>query len=315
VVDADDIVRVTMGVWLTWLWALPTPVFLTPELVAPTPTVQWLQLLLSLFCFSRRTTWITGMGLLALYAAAARHYGLFHLADYPLFLGIAAYLIGISAQRARNPCLRRVAHYRHSILVIAMAATLCWASIEKWAYPSWTMPILTERSYLALGLEPATFMALAGWVEFGLAILLVIGGRFSSRLAALALFIMFTAAVLEFGKVDLVGHLPIIASLVLVVTRGNGDVGNVAGFSRRPMLIRLVTLPVAYFVSLAITTTAYFGGWRLAYGDVSRLDWNSDFHVSLIVVGLVIVLSILAMAFITVVNKRHRFAVRGKMAA
>ena len=315
VVHADDIIRVAMGVWLTWLWALPAPVFLTPELVAPTPYVQWLQLLVSVFCFSRRTAWITGVGLLALYAAATSHYGLFHLADYPLFLGIAAYLIGISAQRSRSPSLRQFAHHRHSILVFAMATTLCWASIEKWAYPSWTMPILTERTYLALGLEPATFMALAGWVEFGLAILLVIGGRFSSRLAALALFIMFTAAVLEFGKVDLVGHLPIIAALVLVVTRGNGDVGNVAGFSRRPMLIRLVTLPVGYFVSLAITTTAYFGGWRLAYDDVSRLDWNSDFHVSLIVVGLVIVLSILAMAFITLVNKRHRFAVRGKMAA
>lgn len=70
VVHADDIVRVTMGVWLTWLWALPTPVFLTPELVVPTPYVHWLQLLVSVFCFSRRTTWITGMGLLALYAAA-----------------------------------------------------------------------------------------------------------------------------------------------------------------------------------------------------------------------------------------------------
>jgi hypothetical protein len=269
----------------------------------------------SVFCFSRRTAWITGVGLLALYASATSHYGLFHLADYPLFLGIAAYLIGISARRSRSPSLRRFAHHRHSILVFAMATTLCWASIEKWAYPSWTMPILAERTYLTLGLEPATFMALAGWVEFGLAILLVIGGRFSSRLAALALFIMFTAAVLEFGKVDLVGHLPIIASLALVVMRGNGDVGNVTGFSRRPILIRLVALPVGYFVSLVITTTAYFGGWRLAYDDVSLLDWNSDFDVSLIVVGLIIVLSILAMAFIALVNKWHRFAVRGKMAA
>ena len=302
VVDADDIVRVAMGVWLTWLWALPTPVFLTPELVAPTATVQWLQLLLSVFCLSRRTAWITGMGLLALYAAAARHYGLFHLADYPLFVGIAAYLIGISTLRSRSPSLRRVAHHRHSILVIAMATTLCWASIEKWAYPSWTMPILTERTYLALGLEPATFMALAGWVEFGLAILLVIGGRFSSRLAALALFTMFAAAVLEFGKVDLVGHLPIIASLALVVTRGNGDVGKVAGFSRRTMPIRLVALPVAYFASLVTATTAYFGGWRLAYDDVPRLDWSSEFNVSLIVAGLMLVFSVLAMAFIALVS-------------
>ncbi len=68
-------------------------------------------------------------------------------------------------------------------------------------------------------------------------------------------------------------------------------------------------MPVGYFASLVITTTAYFGGWRVAYDDVSRLDWNSDFDVSLIVVGLIIVSSILAMAIIALVNKRHRFAV------
>ena len=37
---------------------------------------------------------------------------------------------------------------------------------------------------------------------------------------------MFAAAVVEFGKVDLVGHLPIIASLALVAMRGSGDVGH-----------------------------------------------------------------------------------------
>jgi len=262
--DADDIVRVTIGVWLTWLWASPTPVFLTPELVAPTGHVHWFQLLMSVFCFSRRTTWITGIGLLALYFTAMSHYGLFHLADYPLFLGITAYLIGISAQRWRSSRLRLLARHRHSTLVIAMTTTLCWASIEKWAYASWSMPILAERSYLALGLDPATFMALAGWVEFGLAISLVIGGRLTSRAAALALLIMFSAAVFEFGKVDLIGHLPIIASLFVVVAVGNGDIGDVVSLSRRSVPFRLVALPVVYFASLALTITAYFGGRHVA---------------------------------------------------
>ena len=293
---ADNILRVTIGVWLTWLWALPTPVFLTPELIAPTAHIQWLQLLISVFCISRRTSWIAGAGLLLLYIAGIGHYGLFHLADYPIFLGLAAYLVGISVQNWRCASLRQLASHRQSILVVTVAATLCWASIEKWAFASWTTPLLTDRPYLAMGFDSATFMALAGWVEFGLAILLVIGGRLTSRLAALVLLAMFGAAVFEFGRLDLVGHLPIMASLVLVITVGNSAAGGVASLSARRLFTRLLGLPVLYFAALALAITAYFGGWEAAYGETSRLVRESALDASLVAVGIITILGAIGVA-------------------
>ena len=307
-VRADDIVRVTIAVWLTWLWALPTPVFLTPELVAPTQHVQWLQLALSIFCISRRTSWVTGLGLLLLYVAAIGYYGLFHLADYPLFLGIAAYLVGISAQHWCSAKLQQFAQQRQSILVFTMATTLCWASIEKWAYSSWSTPVLIDRPYLAMGLESADFMALAGWFEFGLAIMLALGGRLTSRLAALVLLTMFGAAVLEFGKLDLVGHLPIMAALVLVLMVGNSDVGNVASLSGHRLAVRLLGLPILYFAALALVITAYFGGWEAAYGDAFCLGWESRLDASLVAIGVMTIFSLMAISVFALFKLRHRSA-------
>ena len=303
-VRGDDVMRITLGVWLTWLWALPSPVFLTPELASPTANIHWLQLLLAVFCVSRRTAWITGVGLLLLYGAAIGHYGLYHLADYPLFIGIGVYLVAVSARHAGAPSLRRFARHRLSILVVTMAATLCWASIEKWGYSSWTIPVLTDRPHLAMGFDFASFIALAGWVEFGLAILLVIGGRLTCRLAALALLFMFCSAVLEFGKLDLVGYLPIIASLLLVVAAGNGAVGQAAGFSGRGVAVRLAALPIVYFTSLALIATAYISGWQAAYGAAFGPGWAGGLDASLLALGgAIAVSSLLALGAVAVLKK------------
>ncbi len=277
-VHPDDLVRIAMGVWLTWLWSLPSPVFLTPELAAPTEQVSWVQLFVAVFCLSRRSAWITGVAVLLLYASAASHYGLFHVADYPLFLGLAAYLIGISTENARGRILSLFARHRQTLLVLSMTVTLCWAAMEKWAYPAWSTPILHSRPHLSMGLEPSTFMIYAGWAEFGLVMVLAMGGRLSSRLAASVLLAMFSGAVVEFGKVDLVGHMPIIASLTLVLLVGNGQVGAALGLSRSGPWSRAVGLPAVYFTALAIVSVAYFGGWQLAYGGNCCGVSQSIFH-------------------------------------
>ena len=61
-------------------------------------------------------------------------YGAFHLADYPVFLGVAAYLALVGMQRdlfGMRPL---------DVVRWAAAITLMWASVEKWAYPQWTLP-------------------------------------------------------------------------------------------------------------------------------------------------------------------------------
>lgn len=51
---ADDLVRLTIAFWLSWLWMLPEPIWLTPELKAPDASIQWVQLGLAALCLSRR---------------------------------------------------------------------------------------------------------------------------------------------------------------------------------------------------------------------------------------------------------------------
>ena len=48
-----------------------------------------------------------------------------------------------------------------------------WASIEKWAYPEWSFPLLVEHPSMTLGFDPEFFMRAAGAIEFALAFALM----------------------------------------------------------------------------------------------------------------------------------------------
>ena len=90
--DTELLVRATLGFFLVSLFDLGG-IILTPELKTDVAWIPWLQLALAACLIWRRTMPITGLGLVFLFSYATAQYGLFHLADYPIFLGIAAYLI------------------------------------------------------------------------------------------------------------------------------------------------------------------------------------------------------------------------------
>ena len=115
---------------------------------------------------------------------------------------------------------------------------------------------------------------------------------------------MFGAAVLEFGRLDLVGYLPIMAALVLVITVGNSEAGRVASLSGRDLSIRLLGLPVIYFAALALTIAAYFGGWEPAYGDAFRRGRENGLEASLEAVGVITVLIIFAISIAALFKRR-----------
>jgi hypothetical protein len=56
-------------------------------------------------------------------------YGLFHVLDYPIFLGVATYLIIDSHYRGTRT------EQAHTVMRLATGITLLWASIEKFAFP------------------------------------------------------------------------------------------------------------------------------------------------------------------------------------
>ena len=176
-----------------------------------------------------------------LWVLALTEYDLFHLLDYPIFLGLAAFFI-LSGLGLKLGGLRPL-----DIARWGAGITLMWASIEKWAYPQWTYPLLVEHPKLAFGWDQSFYMTAAGVIEFGLAFGLI-WTPLVRRLAAVVLSALFISAIFEFGKIDAIGHLMIIAILL----------GVIADDSRGPSW-RPLRVPVFYTCALAGILITYYG--------------------------------------------------------
>ena len=248
----EAVMRVVAGGFFFSLWAW-MHVLLTPELTTDLAFVPWLQLAMAGCMLSRRTMPLASLGIVVLFSIAVRQYGAFHLMDYPVFLGLAAYLACVGLQwspRGIRPL---------DILRWAAAITLMWASIEKWAYPQWTLPVFVSHPGVSFGFDIALYMRAAGVVEFALAFALL-GAPLVRRSAAIILAAMFTAAIAEFGFIDGVGHSCIIAALLGVLA------DDVRGPVRRwaPLM-----LPLNYSAALATFLVAYYGLHTVMFSGVT----------------------------------------------
>jgi hypothetical protein len=218
-------------------------ILLTPELKTTATWVPWLQLAIAAGLIWRRTMPLSALGIAVLFALAVRQYGVFHLADYPVFLGLAAYLALVGLDRdlfGMRPL--DVARY-------SAAVTLMWASIEKWAYPEWSFPLFVEHPGVTMGFDGEFFMRAAGVIEFTLAFSLM-WTPLVRRVSAIVLAAMFVAATFEFGKIDVIGHAPIVVVLLAIVGDDIAVVQRARGFA--------ATVAVAYCVALAGFLTAYY---------------------------------------------------------
>ena len=258
--NTEVLMRAACGFFFVALWT-KGGIILTPELITPSPVIPWLQLGMAACLIWRPTLPITGLGIAGLFAFAMHQYGLFHLMDYPIFLGIAAYLVLVGLQRDLFG-VRPV-----DILRWSAAVTLMWASIEKWAYPQWTFPLLAVHPQMTLGYTPEFFMRAAGMVEFTLSFALLLT-PLARRTAALILSGMFVSAVLQFGKIDAIGHAPIVAVLLAII--GDDFVGTRftrvclgvkdawARFNLRFSLWDLVLVPAGYCSALTAFLALYY---------------------------------------------------------
>lgn len=253
---------------------------LTPELFTTAPWVPWLQGAIAACLLFRATLVPAALGMVVLFATGIRDYGLFHMMDYPIFLGAALYFAllglrhrhaapghlvspsgrtlppqGLAAWPARAGAAWDALGLRPvDVLRWAAAITLMWASVEKWAYPEWTYPLLLTHTRMTMGLAPDFYMTAAGLVEFGLAFALVCA-PLVSRLSAVVLTALFTSAIGEFGRIDAIGHLPIIVILVAIVVDDRT--------ARAP---RAALVPVGYAAALVAVVGLYYGVHLALFG-------------------------------------------------
>ena len=214
--NTEILIRAACGFFLVALWSLGG-IVLTPELKTTLPWVSWLQLAIAACLLWSQTLVFAACGLVALYVLAANTYGIFHLLDYTVFLGLAVYLT-LAGTGGNLFGIRAFDILRSSI-----AITLMWASVEKWAYPQWSYEITKSHPELTMGFTHEFFMQAAGVVEFALSFAIVLG-PLVRRTAATVLIGMFASAIVPFGKIDAIGHAPIIAALLAVL--GDGKPGG-----------------------------------------------------------------------------------------
>ena len=242
----DDWFRAGTGAFFVALFSLGN-IIMTPELKTDVAIIPWLQAAIALGMFWRSTMALSAAGIVALYAYGVEKYGIFHMLDYPIFLGLALYL-AMAAHHVRIGSLRAI-----DVARWAAAITLMWASVEKWAYPQWTYPLLVQHPDLSFHYSPAFYMTAAGFMEFSLAFALLWTPLVRS-LAAAVLTFMFVSAVFEFGKIDAVGHLMIVVILITV------------GADNGPVVRRAALAPIVYAGALALDFAAYYGIHAVIYG-------------------------------------------------
>jgi hypothetical protein len=178
--------------------------------------------------------------------------GSFTLPTIRFFWGIAAYLAQVGLGRDLLG-LRPLDVARYSV-----AVTLMWASIEKWAYPEWSLPLLIEHPALTLGFNDEFFMRAAGVIEFTLAFALI-WTPLVRRVSAIVLAALFVSATFEFGKLDVIGHAPIVVVLVAII----GDDAVVGELRTRGFA---AVVPMAYGVALAAFMSAYYFAHAALFG-------------------------------------------------
>jgi hypothetical protein len=261
---ANIIMRVAAGIFFlslfVWYQIYGTTFYLTPELKTSAPYVPWLHLATALSLLWRRSAPFAGVAIFVLWICAARDFGIFHVLDYMIFLGIGYFFL-VSGAKGKN--------WLKSGLIVLFACTgltLIWASVEKFAYADWTNPIFEKDPHMLGSLAPATFMRVSGFVEFFVTFILLGAVSVVGRLVALALMSVFVLAVLQFGIVDAIGHLMIVAILFVLIVRGPTNAREMLVLWDKSLFTEAYFMTGLYFLAFVMIFILYYGLHYLFYG-------------------------------------------------
>ena len=198
---------------------------------------------------------LAAAGIILLWVLALTEYDLFHLLDYlALGVSVAGYLV---LESSSKPEWRK---YRFEVLRWGVAIALMWSSLEKFAYPDWFYPLVEEKPFLTFGMPRDVFIPMAGVSEFAMGFGLL-WTPMVRRLSAIALFIIFNAAVYPFGRIDLIGHALIMAVIVAIAADHTRDVFFVPNFKKM-----MAGIPIGIAAALVIFATSYWGLHIALYG-------------------------------------------------
>ncbi len=260
----EALIRFGVGSYMVLLWArigeapwstAGDGVVLTPELLVQSTWLGWLQLATVAMVVFRRTCPLAGLGMFALYGIGVFHYGLFHMTDYAIFLGLAGYLALSHPFFDRRPAWQQ---WRVPLIAATLGFSLMWTGIEKFLYPAWAAVVLAAHPIITLNF-PASFVTVAaGFVEFSVAFYLLVG-RSLLRVDAAIVIVVLLAAVPEFGALDTVGHIPFVAMLLVVILHGPSRLQELAYPRQGGAVATALWTAALYILSFATVMAMYYG--------------------------------------------------------
>lgn len=261
---ANTIMRVAAGIFFlslfVWYLVYGTTFYLTPELKTTAVYIPWIHLVMALSVLSRRTTFITGIGVFFMFIAATLDFGIFHLLDYMIFLGIGYYLL------VSNSINKGLIKSGFVVLFACTGLTLIWAAVEKFAYPNWTDPLFEQTPQMLMGMSAERFMKVSGFVEFFVTFILLGAVSVVGRLISLGFMSIFVLAVLQFGVVDAIGHLMIVAILFVLIVRGPTSARDMLVLPDKSLFTEAYFMTGLYFLAFVMIFIIYYGVHYLSYG-------------------------------------------------
>jgi hypothetical protein len=244
---APLVIRVGAGMTLLLSWQADA--ILVPELAVSSDWVGWFQFALALVLIFPKMAPAAGVGIFILWLIALRDYGLFHMLDYLLFVGVAVYLAVSSSAN------KWIKGFAIPALYLGLGFSLMWVALEKIVYPQWGTGILEINSYLALGIPIDIFLIFIAVSELALGFLLILGllGR---PLGLIITLVIFTTA-LTFGKTEVVGHTIIHAALIVFLLEGTGSYYRAPIDIHRRLRLRIAFASVNFVLVTLIMYTLY----------------------------------------------------------
>jgi hypothetical protein len=108
-------------------------------------------------------------------------------------------------------------------------------------------------------------MLVSGFVEFTVTFLLLGAVSVIGRLVSLGLMSVFVLAVLQFGIVDALGHLMIVAILFVLVVRGPTDAREMLVLRDKSLFTEAYFMTGLYFLAFVMIFILYYGIHSLSY--------------------------------------------------
>jgi hypothetical protein len=232
---------------------------LTPELLVQATWLGWLQLATGVMVVFRRTCPLGALGMFALYALGVAQYGLFHMMDYTIFVGLGGYLALTHPFFDRRPAWQQ---WRVPLIAATLGFSLMWTGIEKFLYPAWAAVVLAAHPIITASFPASFVIVAAGFVEFSVAFYLLVG-RSLLRVDAAIVIVVLLAAVPEFGALDTVGHIPFVAMLLVLVLHGPSRLQQLA-YPRQAGAVTTAAWTAALYILCFATVMAMYYGLQKA---------------------------------------------------